>query len=141
MGTATKKVYDKLVFVLPDENLLHAYRMREMAIYDYISSMSAAKERGKEEGIVISEQSTATKKVYDKLVFFLPDENLLHTYRMREMAIYDYISGMNAAYERGFKIGLATTLIRYGFSIEKIAKRINGTEEEVIKILKEEGLI
>jgi hypothetical protein len=80
------------------------------------------------------------KRLGDKLLSIRQDENTLHFYRMREMAISDYISGMNAAYEKGKKTGLPTTLRSSGFSIEEIAGEIKGTTEEIIKILEAEGL-
>jgi predicted transposase/invertase (TIGR01784 family) len=56
MDTAIRKANDKIMYVAQDKAALHAYHMREMAIYDYNSGVYAAKKEGKEEGIAIGEE-------------------------------------------------------------------------------------
>jgi hypothetical protein len=55
MDPTIKKVYERIKYVEQDENMLHAYRMREMAIYDFNTSVSVAKREGREEGIEIGQ--------------------------------------------------------------------------------------
>jgi predicted transposase/invertase (TIGR01784 family) len=83
----------------------------------------------------------------DKPLSICRDESILHFYRMREMAIYDYISGMSAAKEEGREKGdlersiISTINLRQaGFSATEIAKFIGKTTEEINKILGEQGL-
>jgi hypothetical protein len=45
MDTAIKKAQEKIMYVAQDRDMLHAYRMREMAISDYNNGISAAEER------------------------------------------------------------------------------------------------
>jgi predicted transposase YdaD len=64
MDPTIKKVHERIKYVEQDENMLHAYRMHEMAIYDFNTSVHVAKregieigeKRGKEEGIEIGEK-------------------------------------------------------------------------------------
>ncbi|MDR0725754.1 MAG: Rpn family recombination-promoting nuclease/putative transposase [Prevotellaceae bacterium] len=54
----------------------------------------------------IIDMDTAIKKAYEKIAFVSKDKDLWHAYRMREMALSDYTSGMNAAEKRGEERGL-----------------------------------
>jgi predicted transposase/invertase (TIGR01784 family) len=108
MDTAIKKAHEKIIFVTSDKNLLHAYRMREMALSDYTSGMNAAKQKGRVEGIVIGEK------------------------RGREEGI--------AIGEQKSKAIFLMNLKLNGVSIEEMAKYVSLTKEEVIKILEEQGL-
>jgi predicted transposase/invertase (TIGR01784 family) len=60
MDPAIKKVHERIKYVEQDENMLHAYRMHEMAIYDFNTSVSVSKiegiEIGEKRGIEIGEK-------------------------------------------------------------------------------------
>jgi predicted transposase/invertase (TIGR01784 family) len=56
MDPAIKKVHERIKYVEQDENMLHAYRMHEMAIYDFNTSISVADEEGEKRGIEIGEK-------------------------------------------------------------------------------------
>ncbi|MDR2027049.1 MAG: Rpn family recombination-promoting nuclease/putative transposase [Prevotellaceae bacterium] len=99
----------------------------------------------------IIEMDTAIKKAHDKIMYVAQDREALHAYHMREMAIYDYNSGMNASKERGREEGkkegreeskkeIAVNLKQAGFSAKEIAGFIGKTVEDVNKILEEQGL-
>jgi hypothetical protein len=85
---------------------------------------------------------TAIKKVQDKITFVAQDSDMLHEYRMREMAVYDFNNGMRAAELRGEQRSMATVAINLkqaGFSAGEIANFIGWTADETAKILKENG--
>jgi predicted transposase/invertase (TIGR01784 family) len=95
----------------------------------------------------IIEMDTAIKKAYDRIRFVAQDKKTLRIYEMREKAVYDYNSGMNFAKQEGRQEGrqegismVAINLQRRGYSIEEIAQCTMLTTEEVVKILKEQGL-
>jgi predicted transposase/invertase (TIGR01784 family) len=95
----------------------------------------------------IIEMDAAIKKAHEKIMVVTQDEAELHAYHMREMAIYDYNSGINAAEKRGIAIGeeksrtlFIVSLKRNGLPVETIARYTMLTEKEVIKILEEQGL-
>jgi hypothetical protein len=46
MDPTIKKVHERIKYVEQDENMLHAYRMHEMAIYDFNTSVHVAKREG-----------------------------------------------------------------------------------------------
>jgi predicted transposase/invertase (TIGR01784 family) len=108
MDTSIKKAHEKIMYIAQDKDMLHAYRMREMAIYDYISGMNAAKEQGEKRGILIGEERGIQK-------------------------------GMAIGEEKG-KISVVINLKQAGFPAQEIAKYTGKTTEEVIKILEEQGL-
>ncbi|MDR0756834.1 MAG: hypothetical protein LBF85_03205, partial [Tannerella sp.] len=117
MDTAIKRANEKIQVVAQDEAALHVYHMREMAIYDFNSGMSAAREEGREEGVAIGEQ--------------------------RGIAI-----GVQKGREEGKEEGeknarftVALTLKNDGFSIEDAARYSGLTKEEVINLFTEHGLI
>jgi hypothetical protein len=106
---------------------------------------------------------TAIKKAYEKIEYVSMDKELWHAYRMREMALSDYTSGMNAAEKRGIAIGkekgiaigkergiargeqkskaiFIMNLKLNGVPIEQISKYVSLAEEEVVKIFEEQGL-
>jgi predicted transposase/invertase (TIGR01784 family) len=60
MDTAIKKAHKKIAFVSQDEEALHAYQMREMALMDYISGINNARCEGiaigEQQGMAIGEQ-------------------------------------------------------------------------------------
>jgi predicted transposase/invertase (TIGR01784 family) len=104
----------------------------------------------------IIEMDTAIKKAYEKIAFVSKDRDLWHAYRMREMALSDYTSGINAAEQRGEERGIAigeqrgeqkSTAIFLmnmklnGASVEEMAKYTSLTQEEVVKILEEQRLM
>ena len=103
----------------------------------------------------IIEMDTAIKKAYEKIEHVSRNKELWHAYRMREMALPDYTSGMNAAEkrgeERGREEGIAIgeqktkaifimNLKLNGIPVEQIGKFVSMSEEEVVKILEEQGL-
>jgi predicted transposase/invertase (TIGR01784 family) len=88
----------------------------------------------------IIEMDTAIKKAHEKITYVAQDNNMLHTYQMYELAIYDYNSSMNAA-KQETKALVAINMKRNGFSIEEIAICAMLSKEEVVKILEKEGLI
>jgi predicted transposase/invertase (TIGR01784 family) len=65
MDRAIAKAQEKIAFVLQDEDALHAYQMREMALSDYTSGINHARregrQEGRQEGIAIGEQQTSQK--------------------------------------------------------------------------------
>jgi predicted transposase/invertase (TIGR01784 family) len=123
MDTAIKKVQDKITFVAQDSNMLHEYRMREMAVYDFNNGMRAAElrgiqigeERGEQRGIQIGEERGIQKG----------EER-----------------GIQKGEERGIQKGITTAAVilkQAGFSAGEIANFIGQTAEETAKILKENG--
>jgi predicted transposase/invertase (TIGR01784 family) len=56
MDIAIRKAHEKIMHLAQDKDALHRYHMRQMAIYDYNTSVNAAEKKGKEEGIAIGEQ-------------------------------------------------------------------------------------
>jgi predicted transposase/invertase (TIGR01784 family) len=99
----------------------------------------------------IIEMDTAIKKAQEKIMYVAQDRDMLHAYRMREMAIYDYNNGISAAEERGIAIGeergdlersiISTINLKHaGFSAQEIANFIGKTTDEVIKIFEGQGL-
>jgi predicted transposase/invertase (TIGR01784 family) len=116
MDTAIKKAQEKIMYVAQDRDMLHAYRMREMAIYDYNNGISAAEERGiaigekrgEKRGVVIGEKrGVAIGEKRGDL----------------ERSIISTINLKNA-----------------GFSAQEIANFIGKTTDDVIKIFEEQGL-
>jgi predicted transposase/invertase (TIGR01784 family) len=100
----------------------------------------------------IIEMDTAIKKAQEKIMFVAQNKEMLNTYHMREMAYYDYKSGMNAAEKRGIVIGeqrgeqrgkveVAINLRHAGFSVEKIVEYTSLDTDEVIKILNEHMML
>jgi predicted transposase/invertase (TIGR01784 family) len=120
MDTAIKKANDRIMHVAQDKEALHAYHMREMAIYDYNNGMRASEERGakrgekkgRKEGIAIGEKRGMKKGI----------------------AI-----GKEEGREEGKK-ETAINLKHAGFSAKEIAGFIGKTVEDVNKILEEQGL-
>jgi predicted transposase/invertase (TIGR01784 family) len=107
MDTAIKKVQDKITFVAQDSDMLHEYRMREMAVYDFNNGMRAAELRGIEKGI---------QKGIEK--------------------------GIQRGIEKGIRKGIVTAAVNLkqaGFSVGEIANFIERTAEETAKILEENG--
>jgi predicted transposase/invertase (TIGR01784 family) len=136
-------------------NVLH----RWLAFLDKNTSIETIKK--------ILEMDPAIRKAHEKIMVVTQNDAELHAYRMREMAIYDYNSGINAAEKRGRDIGIEEGIVigkeegraigkeegreegktlfvvylkRNGHSVEAIANQTMLTEEKVKKILKEQGL-
>jgi predicted transposase/invertase (TIGR01784 family) len=101
----------------------------------------------------------AIKKVDDIIFNVSQNEEMLRLYRIREKALSDYTSGMNAAERRGIGIGkeegivigeqrgiqkktidFVLNLQSNGFSIEDIAKFTKISSDEVRRIFKAQGL-
>jgi predicted transposase/invertase (TIGR01784 family) len=112
MDTAIKKAHDKIMYVSQDKEALHAYRMREMAIYDYNNGIYAAKEEGKEEGRKEGKEEG------------------------RKEGKEEGIAIGEARSEKKIIINLK----RSGLSAKEIANIIDRTVEDVNKIIEEQGL-
>jgi predicted transposase/invertase (TIGR01784 family) len=50
MDTTIKKAHEKMTFVSSDKEVLRLYHMRQMAIYDFNTSVKVEREEGREEG-------------------------------------------------------------------------------------------
>jgi predicted transposase/invertase (TIGR01784 family) len=116
MDVAIKKAHDKIMSVAQDKNMLHAYNMREMAVYDYNSGINTATKKGieigREEGIAIGkEEGIAIGKE----------------------------EGIAIGKKEGIAISVMT--LKYaGFPAEQVAQFVGLTVEEVNKIFEEQGL-
>jgi predicted transposase YdaD len=129
MDTAIKRANEKIQVVANDREALHFYHMREMAIYDFNSGMSAArkegiaigeqrgKEEGREEGIAIGEQRGEQKGI------------AIGEQRGKEEG------------EKNARFTFALTLKNNGFSIEDAARYSGLAREEVINLFTEHGVI
>jgi predicted transposase/invertase (TIGR01784 family) len=98
---------------------------------------------------------TAIKKAHEKIMSVAQNKDMLHAYHMREMAIYDFNSSINAAKRKGIAIGkeegiaigkeegIAISVInlkRAGFAVEQVAGFVGLNADEVNKILEKQGL-
>jgi predicted transposase YdaD len=102
MDIAIRKAHEKIMRLTQDKDALHSYHMRQMAIYDYNTSVSAAEKRGREEGIAIGKQKAK-----------------------EDIAIGE---------QRGIileRCRIVLNMKRLGFSTQEIAKFIGKTLEEV----------
>jgi predicted transposase/invertase (TIGR01784 family) len=99
MDPTIKKVHERIKYVEQAENMLHAYRMHEMAIYDFNTSVHVAKREGREEGIETGDK------------------------RGREEGIKEE------------QIKMAKRLRNRNFSVKDIAETMNVTEQEVYNFL------
>ena len=86
----------------------------------------------------------AIKKANEKMAYLSSDKEALRMYQMRELALSDYVSGMNHARQEGItqgitqgKIETAKNALKEGLSLETIFK-ITGLDESTIEQLKEE---
>jgi predicted transposase YdaD len=108
---------------------------------------------------------TAIKKAHERIIHVAQDANMLHAYYMREMAVHDFNTSVNAAKREGKqegmaigeKIGIAkgekkgiaigekkgiaiggiVALRKLGYSADVIAPLVEMSPEEVNKILEE----
>jgi predicted transposase/invertase (TIGR01784 family) len=125
---------------MKQKDIVHNELHRWLTFFDKDTSNETIKK--------IIDMDTAIKRADEKIKVVTQDRDTLHAYRMREMAIYDYNSGMKAAREEGITIGeknakfaFALTLKHKGFSIEDIVEYSMLTKQEVINLFTEHGLI
>jgi predicted transposase/invertase (TIGR01784 family) len=99
----------------------------------------------------VIKMDTAIERAQKKIGFVAQDKEMLREYQMREMALSDFTSGINNARREGIAIGkqqgdlqrsaiVVINLRSAGFPVEKIADYIQLPVEDVIKIIKEQGL-
>jgi predicted transposase/invertase (TIGR01784 family) len=116
MDSAIKKAHERIKYLAQDSNMLHAYRMREMAVHDFNTSVNAAKregeKRGKKEGIAIGK---------------------------KEGIAIGKKEGIAIGEKEGIAIGIVA-LRKLGYSADVIALHVGMSPEEVNKILEEQGL-
>ncbi|GHT52680.1 hypothetical protein AGMMS49982_13540 [Bacteroidia bacterium] len=82
---------------------------------------------------------TAIQKAQERISFVAQDKESLWEYRMREMALSDFTSGMNFARREGEKtatVKYALKLAQRGMNVVEIADIIDLSIEEVKKIIK-----
>ena len=82
----------------------------------------------------------AIKKANEKMTFLSSDKEALRMYQMRELALSDYVSGMNHARQEGMKekeIEIAKNLLRKGLGVE-LVQETTGLDINTIEQLKEE---
>ena len=75
----------------------------------------------------------AINEANKKLNFVSRDKDFLRAYQLREMALSDWTTGINTAYEKG-KIEVAKNLRQEGAPLELIQKA-TGLDMEIIKSL------
>jgi predicted transposase/invertase (TIGR01784 family) len=78
-----------------DHNLLH----RWLTFFDKNANEQTIKK--------IIEMDTSIRKAHDKIMSVAQDREMLRLYEMREMALCDYTSGINAATRKGMEKGIA----------------------------------
>ena len=76
---------------------------------------------------------SAISKANERLNFVSQDKNFLHAYEMREMALSDWTTGVNTAFEKG-KMEVAKNLIRRNRSIEEIVEDTGLDAETIISL-------
>ena len=82
---------------------------------------------------------TAISRANDRLNFVSQDKEFLRTYQMREMALSDWTTGVNTAFEKGIEKGkmeIARSLLNVGDSIDKIIA-VTGLSHKEIESLRE----
>jgi len=75
----------------------------------------------------------AINKANERLNFVSQDKEFLRNYHLREMAMSDWTTGVNTAFEKG-KIEVARNLLHEGMSVEFIQKT-TGLDAETIQSL------
>jgi predicted transposase YdaD len=106
---------------------------------------------------------TAIRKAHERILDVAQDAEMLHAYHLREMAIHDFNTSVNAAKKEGEKKGkkegkkegekkgikkgraegIAIGIIalrKLGYSADIIASLVEMSPEEVNKILEKQGL-
>jgi predicted transposase/invertase (TIGR01784 family) len=79
----------------------------------------------------IIEMDTAIKKAQERIAFVSCDEETLRVYQRREMAMFDYASGMNYAARKGEAIGEQKTTLKHVLNLSSKNKSI----EEISDLL------
>jgi predicted transposase/invertase (TIGR01784 family) len=93
----------------------------------------------------IIKMDSAISKAQERLDFVTQDKEVLREYHLREMALSDWTTGIDAATEKGIEIGIvqgamqkqieiARNLLADGMSIERIHK-VTGLDMEIIQSL------
>ena len=81
---------------------------------------------------------TAICKANEKMEFLANDKEVLRLYHLREMAQFDYNSGMKKARDEGRteeKIEVARNMKADGEPVEKIMRYTGLTKEEIEKLM------
>lgn len=81
---------------------------------------------------------TGTYKANEKMTFLANDKEVLRLYHLREMAQFDYNSGMKKARDEGRteeKIEVARNMKADGEPVEKIMRYTGLTKEEIEKLM------
>ena len=81
----------------------------------------------------VVEMDAAINKANERLNFVSQDKDFLRAYQLREMALSDWTTGVNTAFEKG-KMEVAKSLLRDGMAFELIQKH-TGLDIETIKSL------
>jgi predicted transposase/invertase (TIGR01784 family) len=76
---------------------------------------------------------TAIRKAEEKMVHVSMDKEALRAYQMREMALSDWVSGINHA-KREEKIEIARNFKEMGISAEQISQGTGLSIEEIVKL-------
>ena len=81
---------------------------------------------------------TAISRANDRLNFVSQDKEFLRAYKMREMALSDWTTGVNTAFEKGIEKGIekgkmeiARSLLNAGDSVDKIITVTGLTRKEI----------
>jgi flagellar biosynthesis/type III secretory pathway protein FliH len=123
MDPAIRKVHERIKYVEQDENMLHAYRMHEMAIYDFNTSISVANEEGEKRGIEIGKKRGI--EIGEKRGIEIGEKQGIEI-------------GEKRGKEEGRKeeqIKMIKCLHNLNINITDIAKAVGITEQEVYNIL------
>ena len=81
---------------------------------------------------------TGVYKANEKMTFLANDKEVLRLYHLREMAQFDYNSGMKKARDEGRteeKIEVARNMKADGEPVEKIMRYTGLTKEEIEKLM------
>jgi len=84
------------------------------------------------------DMDTGIYKANEKMTFLANDKEVLRLYHLREMAQFDYNSGMKKARDEGRteeKIEVARNMKADGEPVEKIMRYTGLTKEEIEKLM------
>ena len=119
---------------LKTKDILNKPLERWLTFFDITTSEEILQE-------VINMDNTINK-TYERLNFVSQDKEFLREYHLREMALSDWTTGINTAFEKGMEKGgmqkqieVAKNSLLEGLSVEVIQK-ITGLDMEIIQSIK-----